>query len=190
MTKVEDVVTDPNYDSAASGASKATIFVFVATFGYLLFFSGTSPGIFGGAGFFFIGIFVVSFVISMPLFLLRAKAPRLGTLVSVADIAITILLTRFVYLFLFAAQPSVAAEPFVVACREPIPEFTLGADSKPSNTEVARLCACIWDKLGGWEKNTARAFSQGRRADVSALNQRAFPARFGDAVTACGGRDL
>ena len=148
MAKLNEIVGDPNYNAAAMSASKATIFVFIATFGYLAFFSGISLGLIGGAAFFFIGMFVVSLVISMPLFLLRAKAPRLGLIFSIADIVLTMFVTRAVYLWLFA-QPVLGGNPFVVACQENIPEFTLGRNSKPSEPEVQRLCACILGKLGG-----------------------------------------
>jgi hypothetical protein len=125
----------------------------------------------------------------MPLFLLRAKVPRLGLLISTADVALTIFLTRAVYLWLFA-PPSVAADPFVVVCREPIPEFTLGSHSNPSEAEVQRLCACVWESLKGWEKDTARAIAEKRTGDVSALNMREFPSRFGSRLKECGGMDL
>ncbi|MEP7150096.1 MAG: hypothetical protein ABI856_00145 [Nitrospira sp.] len=72
MANLNEIAAHPNYDAAASSASKATIFVFMATFGYLVFFSGISPGVIGGVAFFFIGIFAVSLLISMPVFLLRA----------------------------------------------------------------------------------------------------------------------
>jgi hypothetical protein len=189
MAKLGDIVNHPNYTSAASNASKGTIFVFIATFIYLVFVSGVSPGLIGGAAFFFTGIFVVSIVISMPLFLLRAKIARLGAIISLADIALTIFRTRAVYLWLFTPI-SVAGNPFVVVCREPIPEFTLGSHSNPSETEVQRLCACIWENLKGWEKETARALAEKRTGDVSALNMRAFPSRFGSRLKECGGMDL
>jgi hypothetical protein len=189
MAKLDEIVKHPNYTAAASSASKATIFVFIATFAYLAFFSGTSPGLIGGAAFFFGGISVVSLIISMPLFLLRAKVPRFGLLISLADIALTIFLTRAIYLWLFT-QVSVAGSPFVVVCREPIPEFTLGLHSNPSEAEVHRLCACVWEKLQGWEKDTARALAEKRSGDVSALNMRAFPSRFGSRLKECGGMDL
>jgi hypothetical protein len=189
MAKLREIVNHPNYTTAASSASKATIFVFIATFVYLVFFSGVSPGLIGGAAFFFIGIFIVSLVVSMPLFLLRTKVPRLGAIISLADIALTIFLTRAIYLWLFA-QVSVAGNPFVVVCREPIPEFTLGLHSNPSEAEVHQLCACVWEKLKGWEKDTARALAEKRPEDVSALNMRAFPSRFGSRLKECGGMDL
>jgi hypothetical protein len=179
----------PNYAAAASSA-KTTIFVFLATFAYLAFFSGRdAPGLIGGTAFLFIGIFVVSLIISMPLFLLRAKIPRLGWLISIADVALTILLTRAVYLWL-SAQLSVAGNPFVVVCREPIPQFMLGSHSTPSEAEVQRLCACVWESLKGWEKDTARAIAEKRTGEVSALNMPAFPSRFGSRLEECGGVSL
>jgi len=189
MAKLGDIVNHPNYTAAASSASKGTIFVFIATFFYLVFFSGVSPGLIGGTAFFFAGIFVVSIVISMPLFLFRAKIPRFGAIISLADIALTIFLTRAAYLWLFSPI-AVAGNPFVVVCSEPIPEFTLGLHSNPSEAEVHRLCACLWDKLKGWEKDTARALAEKRPGDVSALNMRAFPSRFGSRLKECGGMDL
>jgi hypothetical protein len=189
MAKLKEIVGDPNYNASAMSASKATIFVFVATFGYLALFSGISPGFIGGAAFFFIGIFVVSIVISMPLFFIRAKAPRWGAIFSVADIVLTIFLTRAVYFWLFT--PAVlAGNPFVVTCKEPIPEFTLGINSNPSEQQVQQLCSCIWSKLGTWEKQTSQAFVEGRESDVSYLYKRGFPARFGSAVKECGGMKM
>jgi hypothetical protein len=195
VAKLSEIVEHPSYDAAASGAAKTTIFVFIATFGYLVFLSGVAPGLISGAAFFVIGIFAVALLISAPLFLLRIKLPRLAPLVSIADIAITILVTRAVYLWLFAppqvaAQSAVTGEPFVVTCSQPVPEFTLGAESHPSKAEVANLCTCVWNKLGSWEKDAARAISQGREGEVSALNKAAFPSRFGKAVRECGGMDL
>jgi hypothetical protein len=189
MTKFSEIAKDPHYDSAASGASRATIFVFIATFVYLLLFADASPGVLGGAAFFCIGIFAVSLVISMPLFLIRAKLPRFGSLVSIADIAATFFVTRAVYLWLFSVPiPSVAGQSFT--CQEPLPEFTLGADSRPTEAEVVKLCACIWDNFGEWEKAAARAYSEGRSADVSSIHAQAFPSRFGRALKDCGGMDL
>ena len=85
-----------------------------------------------------------------------------------------------------------AEEPtsFVVKCEEPLPEFTLGADSNPNDTQVATLCSCIWENLGDWEKETAQAYAEGREPDVSALKKRAFPYRFGRALQRCDGMDL
>ena len=81
-------------------------------------------------------------------------------------------------------------EPFVARCEKPMPEFTLGRSSNPTDEQVAELCDCIWNNLGGWEKESSRAISEGRETDVSALNMAAFPSRFGRAVQNCGGMDL
>ena len=68
MSDIEEIANQPGYDSAASGASKATIGVFVATFVYMVFFLSVSPGLFGGAAFFVVGMFVVSVVCASRLY--------------------------------------------------------------------------------------------------------------------------
>lgn len=202
MPKLDEIASDPSYDSEASSASKATIFAFVATFIYMIFGSGVRSGIFGGFVFFIVGIFAVSIVISMPLFVLSKKIPKLRLLTSALDIVVTVLVTRYAYLWIFGVAlaggesqgeqltPIQEMEPFVVRCHEPLPEFSLGEDSNPNETQVAELCACIWDNLGNWERRAAQAISEGRESDVSALNMRALPSRFGTAVKRCGGMDL
>jgi len=89
-----------------------------------------------------------------------------------------------------ADNPATGAEPFLVKCEVPIPDFTLGYDSDPSEEEVSTLCNCIWEKLGDWEKETAKAIFEGRESDVSALNMHAFPSRFGGAIEKCGGMNM
>jgi len=107
---LQQVAAAPEYGAAAPSTSKATIFVFVVTFAYMALFSGTSPGVIGGAIFFCAGFFVSSLAIAMPLSLLRAKFPRIGRLAAVTEVAATILIARFVYLWIFA---SASAAPIV-----------------------------------------------------------------------------
>lgn len=80
--------------------------------------------------------------------------------------------------------------PFVVRCTEPLPEFTLGIDSNPSELEVTVLCGCIWEELGDWERRTSQALTEGRDSKVSAMHKRGFPSRFGSVVKQCGGMDM
>jgi len=80
------------------------------------------------------------------------------------------------------------ADPFSVECKEPIAPFTLGKNSNPTKAQVEKLCKCIWDKMGGWEKETSQAMMEGR--EPSALYQQAFPARFGQRIKECGGMGL
>ena len=85
---------------------------------------------------------------------------------------------------------AVSSEPFIVQCDNSLPEFSLGYDSNPSNAAITELCGCIWGELGSWEKQSLTLISQGREQEVSKLNLRALPSRFGKAVESCGGMDL
>jgi hypothetical protein len=75
-------------------------------------------------------------------------------------------------------------------CKEPLPTFTLGPTSNPSDAEVSALCACIWKNLGSWERRTAQLIVEKRESEISSLNRAAFPARFGAALEKCGGMKL
>ena len=78
------------------------------------------------------------------------------------------------------------SEPRSFTCKEPLPEFTLGPASNPSNAEVENLCACVWSE-GGWER---RVSAQMRRGEDPGWRGRGFAPRFGAALDACGGRSL
>jgi hypothetical protein len=78
----------------------------------------------------------------------------------------------------------------VVHCTEPLPEFTLGPASQPTQAQEAALCTCVWEHLGSWERRTSEQIARGKESEASALNLRAFPARFGAAVKECGGMKL
>lgn len=75
-------------------------------------------------------------------------------------------------------------------CKEPLPVFTLGEYSNPTKTQEEKLCACIWENLGGWEREVSEKLAQGKESEVSALHMRAFPPRFGSAIEKCGGMEL
>jgi len=87
---------------------------------------------------------------------------------------------------LLLLAPPVAGEARSFKCSEPLPEFTLGRDSNPSDEELAKLCACIWSKLpeGGWERRVA---AQIRRGEDPGWRMQGFVPRFGAALDACGG---
>ena len=80
-----------------------------------------------------------------------------------------------------------SAKPYEVRCKEPLPMFTLGEKSNPTKAQEATLCRCIWANLGSWERKTSEKIAAGKESEVSQLQLRAFPARFGSAVEKCGG---
>ena len=71
-----------------------------------------------------------------------------------------------------------------------IPSFTLNYDSNPSEDEVKKLCACIWDKFSEWEKETAVKLTRGETNTISAVHMVGFPAIFGKRISECGGDKL
>ena len=89
---------------------------------------------------------------------------------------------------LLVALPA-SGEPRSFKCKEPLPQFTLGAASNPSDAELAKLCACVWSKLPepGWEREVSAKI---RRGEDPGWRGRGFAPRFGAAIDACGGRSL
>lgn len=197
MPDIEEIAKQPGYDAAASGASKVTIGVFVATFIFMAFFSGTSPSLFGGAAFLVVGMFIVSIAIAMPIFLLKAKFPKMAFIASIIDVAVTILLTQFFYLWIFAqptsapavklSAPDVQFEPRSFVCEEPLPEFTLNATSDPTDAQLADLCACIYGELGESDRSISLAIVEERQSNVAPDDVQQFIPKFGAALKRCGG---
>lgn len=100
--KLESIVNDPNYNDEASYASKATLFTFVGTFIYEVFFTEASSGLVFGAVFLFIGMFVTSIGISMPLFILRKKFPSFTLILDTLSFITTVYTTHLAFQFLFS----------------------------------------------------------------------------------------
>ena len=87
-------------------------------------------------------------------------------------------------------EPETYKEPFLVSCKQPLPQFTLGQNSAPSDTEVSELCSCIYENLGDWERETAQLISEGKDDQISFMNKGGFGPRFGAAIEKCGGMEL
>lgn len=76
------------------------------------------------------------------------------------------------------------------ACAEPLPEFTLGPMSDPSDQEVTDLCACIWDNLPSDAKETATQLTSESGSRPSDANIDRFAVHFGEGLRGCGGDQL
>ena len=178
-----------DYDTAAASASKATISYFFLTFIYMVYFSGVSPGWIGGALFLLIGIFAVSLIIAFPLFYVRTKFKKIGLVIIIVEIVLTIFLTRSVYLWAFSKNiPNKSA--FIVNCEVPIPEFTLGYDSDPNKSEIEALCSCIWEKMSAKEKEISKKIQNNHQNEITKDMIQKFTYNFGNIVENCGGKDL
>ncbi len=99
----------------------------------------------------------------------------------------------FISLTFFAwsqGQAWADAPHYEAHCKEPLPIFTLGENSQPTKAQETALCACMWQNLGGWEREVAQKIREGKTSDISALHMRAFPPRFMSALEKCGGMKL
>lgn len=99
------------------------------------------------------------------------------------------ILALILSVLVFAALPASGAPRSFKCSKEPLPEFTLGESSNPSDADVAKLCACIWSKLpdGGWEREVSAKI---RKGEDPGWRGRAFGPRFGAALEGCGGKKL
>jgi hypothetical protein len=90
-----------------------------------------------------------------------------------------------------AAPPAAAQGPVWEShCTEPLPVFTLGKNSSPTEAQEANLCACIWDNLGGGEREVSEKIAQGKPSEVSEMQLSAFTSHFKSALEKCGGMKL
>ncbi len=91
-----------------------------------------------------------------------------------------------------ALQPAqaVTGEPLEIKCKEPLPSFTLGRESRPSEEQITALCSCMWNDLNDWEKRASQAAEENKFSEVPILERTAFPASFRRAVKNCGGMEL
>lgn len=90
---------------------------------------------------------------------------------------------------LFSTSLAFATEPRTFECNDPLPQFTLGEASNPTDAQVKTLCTCIWSQFpeDGWERSTSTKIRAGENPGWRA---RAFQARFGQALEKCGGFNL
>ena len=86
-----------------------------------------------------------------------------------------------------------SAEPRNFRCQhQTLPEFTLREKSNPTDEQVEKLCQCIRDKLGTWEKTVATSLSKGqsptepRQAPTKTKFARSYPASAKHSRTAAG----
>ena len=76
-----------------------------------------------------------------------------------------------------------------VVCAEPLPEFTLSANSNPSQSQVKGLCSCIWKSFpeNGWEQEISKKITSKQNPGPK-LGE--FIPKFSEALKKCGGYKL
>jgi len=97
--------------------------------------------------------------------------------------------------FMFFSSAVKAQESFFdnrqksVTCAEPLPEFTLRADSNPTKSQVKSLCTCIWKSFpeNGWEQDISKKIRNNQNPGPRGNE---FVPKFGNALKKCGGYKL
>ena len=103
MPSLKQIVSSPEYQSLATAHSKAGGTVFAVTFIYLLFSSSFASGALGSVLFFGIGIFAVSFLISMPVLLLMQFLRPISGLLDFGQYILIVFATYMSYTKLFVS---------------------------------------------------------------------------------------
>ncbi len=80
----------------------------------------------------------------------------------------------------------------VVNCSEPLPRFTLGEHSNPTNKQASDLCACIWSEMETAEKSIMEraGFKGGDESKISDSEMDKITAAFHRSMLNCGGYAL
>lgn len=79
-------------------------------------------------------------------------------------------------------------------CEVPLPEFTLGEYSNPTEAQLAELCECIWQGMAPWAKEASQSMKDG--TDIQGpyptrdLNMKAYTNEFSRGLYSCGGDKL
>jgi hypothetical protein len=72
-----------------------------------------------------------------------------------------------------------------VQCEQLMPAFRLDVGGQLPDADVNRLCTCIWNHLGGWDRTMASAFARGSEMEITPIHRRAFPGRFDQIIALC-----
>ena len=93
------------------------------------------------------------------------------------------------FVLIFAENSSAADTMRDFTCKQPVPVFTLGPNSDPSDEQLKILCECIWSKFpeNSWERRTSTKI---RNGEDPGWRGQALVSRFGDALKSCGGYSL
>lgn len=79
-------------------------------------------------------------------------------------------------------------------CEVPLPDFTLGEYSNPTDAQLTELCDCIWKGMAPWAKEAAKTMRETEEITgpypADELNMRAFANEFTRGLYGCGGDKL
>lgn len=103
MASIREGIHHPSYEAKATGVCKIVFVAFLGTFLYMLYGERISPGFVGGLIFIIVGQISTTFGIALPLTLLHLKLPKLSFVIFFLEVGLTIVVTKWAYLYFFAS---------------------------------------------------------------------------------------
>ncbi|NCU41904.1 MAG: hypothetical protein EOM19_04255 [Candidatus Moranbacteria bacterium] len=101
MNKLQEISSQPDYDSKASSFSKLIIATFFISYVYMILTISSKTGWIGLAIFLFAGLFISSIVIAMPFFILKRVFPKISIIIVILSIFTTFFVTKAVFNWVF-----------------------------------------------------------------------------------------
>lgn len=101
MNKLQEISSQPDYDSKASSFSKLIIATFFISYVYMILTTSSKTGWIGLVIFLFAGLFISSIVIAMPFFILKRAFQKISIVIVIISIFTTFFVTKAVFNWVF-----------------------------------------------------------------------------------------
>lgn len=101
MNKLQEISSQPDYDSKASSFSKLIIATFFISYVYMILTTSSKTGWIGLAIFLFAGLFISSIVIAMPFFILKRVFQKISIIIVIISIFTTFFATKAIFNWVF-----------------------------------------------------------------------------------------
>jgi hypothetical protein len=101
MNKLQEISSQPDYDSKASSFSKLIIATFFISYVYMILTTSSKTGWIGLVIFLFAGLFISSIVIAMPFFILKRIFQKISIAIVIISIFTTFFVTKAVFNWVF-----------------------------------------------------------------------------------------
>jgi hypothetical protein len=80
--------------------------------------------------------------------------------------------------------------PLSFSCGDTLPEFTLGVETKLTDTQLKTLCTCLADNLDERARETGKALGYKNSKEIAPQEFLHFSNQFGTSMKTCGAFNL